>query len=221
MKYKACPKCGSKQLGERWVKERMLQQYCYIGEDDTHCGWVGEPFVPPRKRITNTTKLRIDDFPGWHYLVYDKYGHIQTDSATYDTQLEAMKELQDDITPRDGYKDPAAPYTAVLFKVPGNVTIEGRMFRLLNGKFVEVSLQKPDHTITCVYCGQAYPEHTPTHGADVKVLTNHIKVCSKHPMKKLYDALVEIYDGGKLYGTGEGYGKALKTQMIAKHALGL
>lgn len=42
---------------------------------------------------------------------------------------------------------------------------------------------KPDHTITCVYCGQEYPEHTPTHGADVAVLTEHIAQCEKHPMR--------------------------------------
>ena len=35
--------------------------------------------------------------------------------------------------------------------------------------------------ITCVYCGQAYPEGTPTHGACI--LSEHIKVCEKHPLK--------------------------------------
>lgn len=48
-----------------------------------------------------------------------------------------------------------------------------------------------DHIITCVYCGQAYPENTPTHGADVKVLTEHIKVCPKHPMSSLVKELAE------------------------------
>lgn len=42
---------------------------------------------------------------------------------------------------------------------------------------------KPDHIITCVYCGQTYPENTPTHGADVAVLTQHISQCEKHPMR--------------------------------------
>ena len=80
----------------------------------------------------------------------------------------------------------------------------------------------PDHIITCVYCGRAYPENTPTHGADVKVLTDHIKVCTKHPMKKLYDALVEIYDNGRLCGgAGEAYARVHEVQRIAKRALGL
>jgi len=44
--------------------------------------------------------------------------------------------------------------------------------------------------LTCVYCGHAYPEGTPPHGS--QVLTDHIKVCEKHPMKKLRNALVGL-----------------------------
>ncbi len=36
--------------------------------------------------------------------------------------------------------------------------------------------------LTCVYCGIAYPEGTPPHGS--KVLTDHIKVCEKHPLRE-------------------------------------
>jgi hypothetical protein len=36
--------------------------------------------------------------------------------------------------------------------------------------------------VTCVYCGEAFPQGTPTYG--VAVLTEHIKVCPKHPMRK-------------------------------------
>ena len=46
------------------------------------------------------------------------------------------------------------------------------------------------NTLTCVYCGHAYPEGTPPHGS--KVLTDHIKVCEKHPMTKLRAALVGV-----------------------------
>ena len=38
------------------------------------------------------------------------------------------------------------------------------------------------NTLTCVYCGMAYPEGTPPYGS--KVLTDHIKVCEKHPMRE-------------------------------------
>ncbi len=37
--------------------------------------------------------------------------------------------------------------------------------------------------LTCVYCGHEYPQDTPAHGS--QVLTDHIKVCEKHPMRKL------------------------------------
>lgn len=37
-------------------------------------------------------------------------------------------------------------------------------------------------TLTCVYCGREYPEGTPPHGA--QILTDHIKVCEKHPLRK-------------------------------------
>lgn len=45
-------------------------------------------------------------------------------------------------------------------------------------------------SLTCVYCGMAYPEGTPPHGA--KILTDHIKVCEKHPMFKLRKALADL-----------------------------
>jgi hypothetical protein len=44
--------------------------------------------------------------------------------------------------------------------------------------------------LTCVYCGMAYPEGTPPYGS--KVLTDHIKVCEKHPMFKLRKALADL-----------------------------
>lgn len=138
MKVKACPKCGNTSLGERWCKGRMLQHYCSGEDGETSC-WVSQPYTPPKRRITNTTEFRLDEFVGWHYLVYDKYGHVATDSATYDTRAEAMVELTEDITPKEGYDDPAAPFTAVLFNVPPRVTIKGTMFKFKKGKVTEVS----------------------------------------------------------------------------------
>ncbi len=37
--------------------------------------------------------------------------------------------------------------------------------------------------LTCVYCGKEYPNDTPAWGN--QVLTEHIKVCDKHPMREL------------------------------------
>ena len=36
--------------------------------------------------------------------------------------------------------------------------------------------------LTCVYCGHQYLQDSPEWGAEV--LTEHIKICEKHPMRK-------------------------------------
>ena len=36
--------------------------------------------------------------------------------------------------------------------------------------------------LTCVYCGHEYPQGTPASGSEV--LTEHIKICKQHPMRK-------------------------------------
>ena len=36
--------------------------------------------------------------------------------------------------------------------------------------------------VTCVYCGHQYPDGTPA--AKHELLTEHIKVCEKHPMRE-------------------------------------
>ncbi len=41
--------------------------------------------------------------------------------------------------------------------------------------------EQPKRTLTCVYCGQEYPDQTPAHGA--QVLTEHIRTCIKHPLR--------------------------------------
>lgn len=46
--------------------------------------------------------------------------------------------------------------------------------------------------LTCVYCGQEYPAGTPASGADVEALTQHIKKCEKHPMRRLRNALADL-----------------------------
>ena len=130
-KFKQCPRCGrTNTLGDRWCRGRMLQQYCNGGDDfdddyTDRCGWVGLPRVPEKRRITNTRKLRIDDFSGWDYIVYDKYGHESVISRTYHSKEDAIKELQEDLN----IKDAGSPYTAVLFNVPSSVTIKGKVFK--------------------------------------------------------------------------------------------
>jgi len=59
----------------------------------------------------------------------------------------------------------------------------------------------PSHSriLTCVYCGHEYPQDTPAAGSEV--LTEHIKVCDRHPLRKaertiasLHDALEQLID---------------------------
>jgi hypothetical protein len=47
-----------------------------------------------------------------------------------------------------------------------------------------------DIVVTCVYCGMQYPEDTPCHGAEI--LTEHIKVCEKHPLRKAECEIVNL-----------------------------
>jgi hypothetical protein len=44
------------------------------------------------------------------------------------------------------------------------------------------SSRDDQQVVTCVYCGQQYPDGTPT--SQPEILTAHIKVCEKHPMRE-------------------------------------
>lgn len=39
-----------------------------------------------------------------------------------------------------------------------------------------------NNVVTCVYCGHQYPDGTPA--AKHELLTEHIKICEKHPMRE-------------------------------------
>lgn len=44
--------------------------------------------------------------------------------------------------------------------------------------------------LTCVYCGHEYPQDTPASGD--QVLTEHIKVCEKHPLRKAEEKIKKL-----------------------------
>lgn len=137
MKFTKCPKCGSRQLGDRWVAGRKLQQYCYISNSDEACDWVAKARTPERRRVTNSKKLRVDNFPGWDYVVYDKFGHETTLSRTYSDEAAALSEMEREL--KRGETDVnAGPYTGVLFKTPASVFITGKMFKAKKGKIIRV-----------------------------------------------------------------------------------
>ncbi len=135
MKLKVCPSCGCLKLGDRWTAGRMLQQYCNDPMDND-CRWVGKPRTPERKKITAFKDLRVDDFYGWNYITYDKYGHTACHSRSYGTEAEAEKAMKDDMT-RTNATDPSRPYTGVLFFTPATVKLKGKMFKEVNGTIVK------------------------------------------------------------------------------------
>ena len=47
-----------------------------------------------------------------------------------------------------------------------------------------------DRIVTCVYCGFNYPEGTPT--SKTEVLTEHIKICEKHPMRQAEGKIIKL-----------------------------
>lgn len=133
-KVKECPRCGSTSLGDRWCSERKLQQYCT--EDE--CEWRGQPRIPEKRRITNTKKLRVDDFYGWDYIIYDRYGHVSTISRSFDTEGDATKEMEADLK-RGEVNTDAGPYTGVLFHTPSSVILKGKMFKVKKGICTQVN----------------------------------------------------------------------------------
>lgn len=60
----------------------------------------------------------------------------------------------------------------------------------------EVLASSGSRILTCVYCGHQYPQATPAAGD--MVLTEHIRVCEKHPMRGAEATI------GKLRGALEG-----------------
>lgn len=126
MKPKECPTCGSEDIGDRWCAHRMLQYFC------RECNWAAQTRTPSRRKITNIKSLLVDDFFGFNYVIYDKYGYESTISRTYNTEKTAQKEMEDDLL-RGEKNDDAGPYTGVLFKTPSRVTIIGKMFKIKNG----------------------------------------------------------------------------------------
>lgn len=60
-----------------------------------------------------------------------------------------------------------------------------------------------NNILTCVYCGHEYPARTPASGSEVAQLTDHIKVCEKHPMRDLESKNIELLKAlGLITGLG-------------------
>ena len=51
-------------------------------------------------------------------------------------------------------------------------------------------IQEEECILMCAYCGKEYPSETPT--SNCAALTEHIKICPKHPLAKTLDELTTI-----------------------------
>lgn len=84
-------------------------------------------------------------------------------------------------------------------------------------------MQQEARVLTCVYCGHAYEPGTPTHGT--QTLTDHIKVCEKHPLRQaenraqdLLKALEWIRSLDCICG-GDGHAPTMCGHCIAAHSI--
>ena len=130
MKLDKCPSCGSR-LGDRWCVGRKLQQYC-LDSLDNDCTWKAQPRIPEQIPVTADKDLLVQNFSGWDYILYDKYGHVSTLSRSYGTEDEAATEMENALI-RGESDMHAGPYVGVLFYTPPTITIRGKMFVAKNG----------------------------------------------------------------------------------------
>jgi hypothetical protein len=88
--------------------------------------------------LTADKVLRVDNFHGWDYILYDKYGHVSTLSRSYGTEDEATTEMETALI-RGESDMHAGPYVGVLFYTPPTITITGKMVTSRRGKIVPLN----------------------------------------------------------------------------------
>jgi hypothetical protein len=89
--------------------------------------------VPEQQEIKTTKLLNVGNFPGFHYAVFDRYGHSLTFSRSYSTEAEAEKNLTREMKYGDT-DDHAGPYTGLLW--PAVAVVSAKVF---------VSQKEPNH----------------------------------------------------------------------------
>jgi hypothetical protein len=116
-----CPRCGSDDLYDRWVSGRKLQRGC------NDCPWKKPPRVPEIQPIKNTRFVWANQFSGFCYETYDKYGHTMSHSRSYDTKEKAREELIKELNRWNKNPD-YAPCTGILW--PDRVEVHGEVIVL-------------------------------------------------------------------------------------------
>jgi hypothetical protein len=122
MTLQKCPKCGSDDLYDRWTSGRKLQLGCH------DCSWEEPPRTPELQVIKNTKSILANQFSGFCFEVYDKYGHITTYSRSYSTREKAKEELIKELTMRNKNHPDYAPCSGVLW--PDKVEVIGEVIKV-------------------------------------------------------------------------------------------
>lgn len=78
-----CPQCEEGMARSCWTTGRMLRQEC------NQCDWVGDPYTPPQQPIeTRRRYVPPAGSYGWHYKIFDQYGHCSMVSRSHSTEDE-------------------------------------------------------------------------------------------------------------------------------------
>ena len=118
MKVNECPECGN-EIVDRWQRGRKLQQACEI------CDWQGEIRIPEKIEIKTVKEVTVNQFYGFCYQVFDRYGHIMTYSKSYETEGQAEEDLLQEI--EQGKRDEdGGPYVGILW--PSIVNVKGKIY---------------------------------------------------------------------------------------------
>ncbi len=112
---KECPKCGS-ELRTCWVEDRKLRKECSNRDysDRDYCGWLGEPYVPPKKPIPRTQ----DAFTvsgSWEYEGFDKYGHTFKVSEGFSSKAACLAAAKKEIARINALKTECGTCVAVVW----------------------------------------------------------------------------------------------------------
>jgi hypothetical protein len=115
-----CPKCGSKDLYDRWTSGRKLERGCH------DCSWKEPPRTPELQVIKNTKIVSANQFWGFCFEIYDRYGHITIASRSYATKEEAREELVKELSSENENPD-YGPCTGILW--PDRVEVVGEVVK--------------------------------------------------------------------------------------------
>jgi hypothetical protein len=85
-----CPQCDYR-LSTVWTTGRMLKKMC--GRENCW-GYDGAPYPPPKKPIRIRRMVAVDAGGGWHYEMFDQYGHVYIDSRSFRSAAAAEQDAR-------------------------------------------------------------------------------------------------------------------------------